>query len=66
MSKDLIVKEKKDYLKVSGKTKYRLKELGKSLGYAGIFVSGIGISLIGAPVLGIPMFLTGFVGFEQK
>ena len=66
MSKDLIVKEKKDYLKVSGKTKYRLKELGKSLGYAGIFVSGIGISLIGAPVVGIPIFLTGFVGFEQK
>lgn len=66
MGKDLIVKEKKDYLKVSGKTKYRLKELRKSLGYAGVFASGIGISLVGAAAIGLPIFFAGFVGFEQK
>ena len=66
MGKDLIVKEKKDYLKVSGKTKYRLKELAKSLGYAGVATSGIGISLVGAPVIGVPILVAGIVGIEQK
>ena len=43
-----------------------LKELAKSLGYAGVATSGIGISLVGAPVIGVPILVAGIVGIEQK
>lgn len=66
MGKDLIIKEKNNFLNISQKSKYRFKEMGKSLVYAGISILGAGMSIFGLPAIGLPVFMGGFIESGQK